>query len=271
MNCDTVCKVCSSNKGEVILDVSNYSDTYLDYLNIEYKSKKRYYKECKFCKLVYRSIFLEEDEKKRLYKSFRDKELRNETHKEYFKRISELPKEESENYEKYEFLKDFIVPSGKHMDVGGGLGVFSFGFLKYFEKWSSIVVEPTEGADEIANENDIVFYNIYLNEESISLIGNNFDLITVNHVIEHVDDPIQFLKTLKKFLSKEGILYIEMPSTLDIGYLDKSHDRFMCQHEVIYNNESLNLLAKKANYDVIYNNNFIPKRGRNNVRAILKP
>ena len=27
-----------------------------------------------------------------------------------------------------------------------------------------------------------------------SVIGNNFDLITANHVVEHVDDPIDFLK-----------------------------------------------------------------------------
>ena len=38
------------------------------------------------------------------------------------------------------------------MDVGGGLGVFCYGFKKYFKNWESICVEPTEGADKIANK-----------------------------------------------------------------------------------------------------------------------
>ena len=80
MNCDTLCKICSSKKGEIILDISDYPDTYLDYLKIDYKSKKRYYKKCSKCKLVYRSVFLEKNEKDMLYKCFRDKGLRNETH-----------------------------------------------------------------------------------------------------------------------------------------------------------------------------------------------
>lgn len=270
MNNKTRCKLCSSDDYLIVLDVSDSSDTYLDYLNIEYKTSKRYYKECKKCNLVYRSVYLDENEKEKLYSSFRDEDLRNETHKEYFERISKLPKELSENYEKYTFLKGFIKKEGIHMDVGGGLGVFSHGFIKFFKKWKSIVVEPTKGAEKIAHLNGINFYNMYLNEKSVSIIGNNFDLITVNHVLEHVDDPISFLKMLSNFLSQDGFIYIEMPSTKDIDFLPKDHDRFMSQHEVIFNKSSVNLLASKANYNVIFNDNFVSKRGRNNVRAILK-
>ena len=266
----TSCKLCASDDYRIVLDVSDSSDTYLDYLNIEYKTCKRYYKECKKCNLVYRSVYLDEKEKEKLYSSFRDEGLRNETHKEYFERISKLPRELSENYEKYTFLKDFLKKEGLHMDVGGGLGVFSYGFIKFFKKWKSIVVEPTKGVEKIAHQNGIDFHNMYLNEKSVSILGNNYDLITVNHVLEHVDDPIGFLKMLSNFLNHDGLLYIEMPSTKDIDFLSKDHDRFMCQHEVIFNKCSVNLLASKANLNTIFNGDFISKRGRNNVRAILK-
>lgn len=263
------CKMCGETEGKELLNVSECTDTYLDYLKIEYKTENRFYKKCNNCGFVYRSLFLTDDEKELLYSSFRDEGLRNETHKEYFERISSYPKENSENHEKYEFLEPFLSNSGNHMDIGGGLGVFSFGFQKYFPEWKSIVVEPTDGADDIATNHGVTSYNMYLSEDSNSVIGNNFDLITANHVVEHVDDPIDFLKLLKQFLSEDGMLCIEMPSVLDIGFLDKTHDRFMSQHEVIHDNKSIDFMAKQAGLNVIYNDNYLSKRGRNNVRAIF--
>ena len=55
---------------------------------------------------------------------------------------------------------------------------------------------------------------------------------------------------LKQYLSETGLICIEMPSTLDIGFLEINHDRFMSQHEVIYNNETVEILAKKASLRV---------------------
>ena len=156
------------------------------------------------------------------------------------------------------------------MDVGGGLGVFSYGFKKYFPNWSSLVVEPTDGAQKIALEHQIDFYNMYLTTESKEIIGNSFDLITANHVLEHVEEPIVFLKLLGNFLNNNGLIYLEMPSTLDIAILDKGHDRFMSQHEVIYNEKSVELVSSKAGFKVLNIENYISKRGRNNVRALLK-
>jgi len=261
--------MCSGSGGQTILDVSNCNDTYLDYMNIEYKKSKRFYLKCSECGFVYRNTYLTDKEKERLYSCFRDQGLRNENHEEYFDRISNMPIESSENGEKYIFLERFLKSTGKHMDIGGGLGVFCYGFQKYFKNWESICVEPTDGADVIAKKHGVKSINTYLTESSVDLVGNNFDLITANHVVEHVDDPIEFLKMLKTFLEKDGLLCIEMPSSLDIGLLDKSHDRFMCQHEVIHDNKSVDFMATAAGLRVVDNSNYLSKRGRNNVRAVL--
>jgi len=267
----TKCKLCGHDKGQELLNVSEYSDTYLDYMKIDYMSSNRFYKKCDSCGFVYRSVYLTDSEKERLYSCFRDDALRNENHEEYFQRISNMPLENSENGEKYLFLDPFLNDAGRHMDVGGGLGVFCYGFQKFFKNWDSICVEPTDGADVIASQHGVKSYNTYLSEDSASVVGNDFDLITANHVVEHVDDPIVFLKMLKGFVSHNGIICIEMPSALDIGFLDKTHDRFMSQHEVIYDNDSVEFIAKEAGLRVVYNHNYISKRGRNNVRAVLSP
>lgn len=266
---ESCCKLCGETKGKEVLDVSNCHDTYLDYMGIKYKDLKRYYKECDSCGFTYRNYFLTEAEKDHLYSIFRDQGLRNETHYEYFQRVSSLPKEKSENHEKYEYLKTFLKNTGSHLDVGGGLGVFAYGFQEYFPGWKSLVIEPTPGSSEIAEKHGVKVHEVYLDENSHKTIGKNFDLITANHVVEHVDYPVDFLKLLKQYLSETGMICIEMPSTLDIGFLEINHDRFMSQHEVIYNNKTVEILASKASLRVIANENYVSKRGRNNVRAIL--
>ena len=60
------CKMCGSTEGRELLNVSECNDTYLDYMEIEYKSRNRFYKECNNCSFVYRSLFLTDDEKEKL-------------------------------------------------------------------------------------------------------------------------------------------------------------------------------------------------------------
>ena len=38
-----------------------------------------------------------------------------------------------------------------------------------------------------------------------------FDLISFNKVLEHVKNPIMLLKSSKRFLNENGIVYIEVP------------------------------------------------------------
>ena len=39
-----------------------------------------------------------------------------------------------------------------------------------------------------------------------------FDLIALTHVLEHFTDPLQLLLSLKKHLTKKGVIYIEVPA-----------------------------------------------------------
>lgn len=266
----TFCKLCGSSKAEEILNINDCADTYFDYLGVDYSSMNRFFKKCLNCGLIYKSIYMTEATKEKYYNRFRDIGLRNETHEEYFKRITRLPSNKSENFERYKFLKPFLKDRGKHMDIGGGLGVFCYGFQNFFPNWKSLNIEPTDGADKIAKKHGVLSYNMYLTESSAELLGQDFDLITVNHVLEHVDKPINFLKLLKSFMKNEGLIFIDVPSSLDIGYLDKTHDRFMSHHEVIFDNNIIEQIAIEAGLKILLNENYQSKRERNNIRALLK-
>ena len=82
-------------------------------------------------------------------------------------------------------------------------------------------------------------------------IKKKFDLITLNKVLEHVENPVNFLKNSIKFLKKDGLIYIEVPDSkakiklIGIRPGEKLHE-VMCPNE-----EVQNTLEFKKNY-IIY-------------------
>lgn len=269
----TQCPNCQNKKGKVVLDVSNEKDTYLDYLNskgyfnLDYQKIKRDYIRCGKCGIVYRNPGLDEKEKEILYEHFRDIEFRGENKEEYFRRITSLPPDQSENYQKYLFLENYIPKKGSLLDVGTGAGVFLYNFKQYFPEWEVTGIEPTPGFADLAKKSGIEIIYGYLTKDTMD---RKFDLITLNHVLEHVDDFKGMLNMLRNYLKQDGLLYIEVPSAKDIGYLSSSHDRFMCQHEIIFSKEVLDKVLVNLNYSIVISEDFFSIRGRNNLRIIAK-
>ena len=262
------CRKCGWGLYRIILNITDCEDSYLNYLGIEYPVDGRYYVKCSICGLVYRKPRLNGREKKLLYKKFRDVRLRGESNQSYFKRISELDSDQSENYEKYRFLEKYINKKGRLLDVGAGLGVFLYGFKKYFPKWNAIGVEPTTGAGEIAIIHDIKIHEQYLD---MNLFPNrHFDLITSIHVLEHTENPLGYIKKLTLYMEEDSLLYIETPSIQDVGHLPKCHDRFMCQHDFIFSENVLCDLLKNTGMEIIYSEIFLSIRKRYNLRVLCK-
>lgn len=262
------CKICGSSNGPVAFDVSTERDVYATCLGLDYVSQVRNYRRCEACNLLYRNNFYSVEVKERLYETFRDETFRGETHRDYFRRIVSLPPEKSENTEKYMFLEKHIKPNGVHLDVGGGLGVFSYGFEQYFAGWTSFCIEPTPGAGAVASENGVKFISGYLQAETNVAGGQKFDLITMNHVLEHVDSPAMLLAIVRSFLTKTGMLYLEVPDQSDCGHLPIGHDRFMSQHEVIFDQQSLSQLVANADFRVEHVEVFTSLRNRKNLRLL---
>ncbi len=264
------CKLCGGQDGETVLDVSGCPDTYLDYLGIDYRHRPRRYLRCHHCQMIFRDPMLNTEEKDLLYRHFRDTSLRNETHEAYFDRIARLPPAQSENHEKCQFLRPYLSPTGRLLDVGAGFGVFIHQFMKAFPDWQTLGIEPTSGVAETARHHGVHLVETYLTETTQETIGADFDLITVNHVLEHLDDPGGFLNTVRGYLSRGGLLYVEVPSAADIGVLDPAHDRFMCQHEVIFDPSALRRLLEANGLEIIELQSFESKRRRNNLRSLCR-
>ncbi|MFA4848324.1 MAG: class I SAM-dependent methyltransferase [Methanoregula sp.] len=79
----------------------------------------------------------------------------------------------------------------------------------------------------------------------------SFDIICAIQTLEHVEDPLSFIFMLKRYLKRDGWLYIEVPNLLDpllSLYNNKEyHDFFFHEaHAYYFSPESLMTLMKKA-------------------------
>jgi 2-polyprenyl-3-methyl-5-hydroxy-6-metoxy-1,4-benzoquinol methylase len=96
------------------------------------------------------------------------------------------------------------------LDVGCGTGDFLTSCFKgEFEVFG---IEPNKQAREIALQkmnNNSVFDSF----DSLKKATNcKFDIITLWHVLEHVPDLLDYVKTLKKLLNPNGVLVIAVPN-----------------------------------------------------------
>ncbi|MGC1456585.1 MAG: class I SAM-dependent methyltransferase [Nitrospirota bacterium] len=101
------------------------------------------------------------------------------------------------------------LPNGKALDVGCGCGDLLLWLQGH--GWGEVRgVELSPGAADLANKNGL---NVFCGE----LINANypdryFDFITLNHVLEHVHDPMQTLKEIHRILKPDGLLVVGVPN-----------------------------------------------------------
>ncbi len=144
---------------------------------------------------------------------------------------------------RYNYLNKFIKGK-KVLDFGCGAG----GFLAMSKKIAKYVagVEP-----EIRVQK---YWDSKINiQPEIEKFNQKFDLITCFHVIEHVMEPINTIKILKKFLNKNGTLIIEVPNHEDALlslYNSKSfiNSYYWSQHLYVFNEKTLKQLIKKTGF-----------------------
>ncbi len=104
------------------------------------------------------------------------------------------------------------VPTRKRLlDVGCGAGWF----LRISKKLGAIEqgVEPNEHPAALAQSQGLrVFHGTLESYASQVAADVQFDIITANHVLEHVPNPVETLATMKRLLAPGGFIWIAVPN-----------------------------------------------------------
>ena len=167
-----------------------------------------------------------------------------------FEKIINLPPEQSDNVGRVARVisfcrKHFTDCQPRVLDVGSGLGVFPYQ-MKKDSAWEVHALDPDARA--CTHIEQTVHIPVLCGDFLKMDIVQQFDLVTFNKVLEHVEDPVQMLKKTKSILAKRGIVYVELPDGEVAAKDGKEREEFTIDHPHIFSERSLELLAEHAGF-----------------------
>lgn len=120
-------------------------------------------------------------------------------------------------------------------------------------------VQSLRGIPELPNELSILTTDIRplpkidfvvdLNSpfEAWGLAEGSFDYVIAEHIIEHLNDRIAFLRGCRRLLKDDGTLILEVPNYKHIGAVgDLEHKWLFCRQSFYYRSNALNGQFLKA-------------------------
>lgn len=189
------CPWCESDKAQINL-----------WLRDEFLTKEDFHIcECLNCGLLYTMPRPNSDKIGSYYKS-EDYYSHQENKKGFIPKVYEAVKKTNLNY-KSKLALGGLKP-GCLLDIGCGVG----DFLHNAEKmgWNCTGIEPSEEAKSIAKQRTKA--NILESSELDRLQDDSFDVITMWHVLEHIDDLKWEMKQLQRLIKLNGRIVIAVPN-----------------------------------------------------------
>ena len=189
------CPWCGSEKAQINL-----------WLRDEFLTKEDFHIcECLNCGLLYTMPRPDKDKIGAYYKS-NEYYSHQENKKGFIPKVYERVKSVNLKH-KYKLATNGLQP-GKLLDIGCGVGDFLH--TSEMHGWECIGVEPSEDAKTIAQKR--MKGMIITSEELESFSDGAFDVITMWHVLEHVDDLKWQVAQLQRLVKPSGRVVIAVPN-----------------------------------------------------------
>ncbi len=192
---------------------------------------------CHGCGLVWTDPRPDSDQTRKFYAE----EYRLQYKSTYVPKRKHVHRETRRAINRYQAISSLVQPGMRLLDVGSGAG-----FFPYVARQMGLDaqgIEPNQGFAKYAVDTFAVpTTNAFF--QDVVLPSASFDLITVNHVLEHVEDPCATLSHLGGWLRTDGFLVVEVPN-VEATY-HAPQNRFHVGHLYNFNPVNLEHLGAKA-------------------------
>lgn len=143
-------------------------------------------------------------------KYLKDTEKKFSKKKSIYDRFINMPKKNIYHYKGYiiRYLENNYIKKGYTLlDIGAGNGE-----MLYNSRAEKIIVFDRDNYfEEEFYEDGIKFYKLDVSNDLFPLKDNSVDVITINHVIEHLADYKTLMSECKRVLKPKGLLIITTP------------------------------------------------------------
>ena len=187
-----------------------------------------------------------------------------------FDQIMALPEASSDNKKRISRINGYIsrlnYGSLRLLDIGSGIGVFPYSMKE--NSWEVTCTETDiRTVDMLRYDLGLTVYQESIFELKSDDIGK-FNLITLNKVLEHIENPASFLTKVIDFLYDDGIIYIEVP---DQEASSDSYQRpeFCIEHHHVFSVSSTSLLAKVVDLKILELASYRDPSGKFTISAFL--
>lgn len=233
------CNLCNSDKYKQSVITSHV-----------YGKKNSAFYKCDNCEVIYQYPQLSKKEEEFFYKKEFEKFMDNRSQtKDIWQNTNKhIDSNIETKLRRNKYLKKFIKKKGLDiLEIGCSSGFMLFDLIKSGHNCNGI--EPSGVFNEFLKTKNI---KLFENIKDIKDKKINYDLIFHFFVLEHIKDPLKFLKEQTKILKKNGKIIFEIPSYEDALY--KIYDipefeRFYWSvaHPWYFNFSSLKYLLTKTN------------------------
>ena len=176
---------------------------------------------------------------------------------------------EKKRYKRHTNVAEAIekeISTGTCLDIGTGTG---FGLKAFLDKgWETTGIEPDKSRAKIAKNIGIKVFTESI--EAIDKIQNigMFDLVLLEHTLEHFHHPIDFILKIRKVISDGKFFYIEVP---DLKNYAEWGDALYWKHMQLFSKFTLNKILVDSGFTPV--KWFKPKTnpfGHNHISVLAK-
>ena len=137
---------------------------------------------------------------------------------------------------------------GTLLDIGCSVGNFMIAARE--RGWKPAGLEPNPVAAGLARKEGFEVFNEYFNEIFTEKHGDKYDAIYMGGVIEHIVNPLEFVKLSHKIISPGGILMI---TTCNIrSFLGRKYQVKPEEHLVYFDLDTARRLLEKSGFEVLF-------------------
>lgn len=129
-----------------------------------------------------------------------------------------------------------------HLDVGAGDGAFVSAFGQATQgRWLSHGYEVSASSRRLLKQAGCA--KVFA--AHLSKIPYRYDLITIFHVLEHVENPARLLRDVRSLLAPDGTVLVVVPTFSKVN-----PDFYIAEHLQHFSESTLNLIAKVSGFSL---------------------